>query len=149
MSIDVSFFETIPFSLPSTVMSMGEDDDLLVYYVSLSVPTPTLIPVKPPITLIPVKPLITQVYSRGLNPTVSSLTQADSTLDPISSDDLPIALCKGECQCVHPIFSFCSYNLLSSHFCSFIALLDSIALPTTVRETLSHPGWYSAMMEEM
>ena len=53
VSTDVEFFETTPFSLPSTIKSPGEDDDLLVYYVSLPVPTPAPIPVKP---------LITQVY---------------------------------------------------------------------------------------
>ena len=53
MSTDVEFFETTPFSLPYTVKSPGEDDDLLVYYVSLPVPTPAPIPVKP---------LISQVY---------------------------------------------------------------------------------------
>ena len=54
MSTDVVFFETTLFSLLSTVTSPGKDDDLLVYYVSLPVPTPAPIPVKPPIT---------QVYS--------------------------------------------------------------------------------------
>ena len=50
MSTDVAFFETTPFSLSSTVTSPGEDDDLLVYYISLLVPTPTPISVKPLIT---------------------------------------------------------------------------------------------------
>ena len=49
MSTDVAFFETTPFSLLSIVMSSGEDDDLLVYYVSLPVPTLAPIPVTPPI----------------------------------------------------------------------------------------------------
>ena len=43
VSTDVAFIETTPFSLPSTVTSPGEDDDLLVYYVSL--PVPTLAPI--------------------------------------------------------------------------------------------------------
>ena len=30
-----------------------------------------------------------------------------------------------------------------------IASLDSISLPNTVSEALSHPGWRSAMMDEM
>ena len=54
VSTDVAFFETTLFFVPSTVTIPGEDDDLLVYYVSLPIPTPTLILVKPPIT---------QVYS--------------------------------------------------------------------------------------
>ena len=55
VSTDVVFFETTLFSLPSIVTSPRKDNDLLVYYVSLPVPTPAPIPVKPPIT---------QVYSR-------------------------------------------------------------------------------------
>ena len=87
MSTDVAFFETTSFFLPSTVTSPGEDDDLLVYYVSLLVPTPALIPAKPPIT---------QVYFRRQNPQVSSPTPAASPLDPLFSDDLPIAIRKGK-----------------------------------------------------
>ena len=140
MSTDVAFFETTLSSLPSTVTSSREDDDLLVYYVSLPVPTPAPIHVKPSIT---------QVYSRRQNPPVSSPTPAASTFDPISNDDLPIALRKGKHQCVHQISSFCSYNHLSLHSCSFIASLDSISLLKTAREALSHPGWRRAIVEEM
>ena len=38
---------------------------------------------------------------------------------------------------------------MSSSSCFFIASLDSISFPNTVREALSHPGWRSAMMEGM
>ena len=38
---------------------------------------------------------------------------------------------------------------MSFSFYSFIASLDSISLPNTVREALSHPGWRSAMVDEM
>ena len=140
VSIDVAFFETTPFPLPFTVTSPGEDDDLLVYYVSLPAPTPAPIPVKPPIT---------QVYSRRQNPLVSSPTPVASPLDLVSSDDLPISLRIGKLQCLHPISSFYSYNHLSSHSYSFIASLDSISLPNTICEALSHLGWRSAMVEEM
>ena len=140
VSIDVAFFETTLFSLSSSITSRREDDDLLVYYVSLPVPTPSLIPVKPPIT---------QVYSRCQNPPVLSPTPTTSTLDPVSSDDLPIVLRKDKRQCVHPISSFCFYNHLSSHSYSFIASLDSISLPNNVREALSHPDGHSAMVEEI
>ena len=54
MSIDVTFFETTPFSLSSPVTSHREDDDLLVYTIVSPAPTPAPVPVKPPIT---------QVYS--------------------------------------------------------------------------------------
>ena len=50
VSTNVAFFETITFSLSSIVTNPREDDDLLVYYVSLPIPTPSLIPLKPPIT---------------------------------------------------------------------------------------------------
>ena len=55
--IKVTFFETTPFSLSSTLISQGEDDDLLVYTISSPTHTPTPAPV-------PIKPPITQVYSR-------------------------------------------------------------------------------------
>ena len=38
---------------------------------------------------------------------------------------------------------------MPSHSCSFIASLDSISLPHKVSEALAHPGWHSAMIEEM
>ena len=99
----------------------------------------------PPLT----KPPITQVYAQCLHPPVSSPPPVALTSDPILSDDLPIALQKVKRQCTHPISSFCSYNHLSSHSCSFIASLDSISLPNKVYEALAHLGWRSAMIEEM
>ena len=138
MSIDVTFFETTSFSLSSTIPSQGEDDDLLVY--TISSPTPAPILVKPPIT---------QVYSRRRNPPISSPTSAALSSDPIQNDDLLIALRKGKRQCAHPISSFVFYNHLSFSSCSFIASLDSISLPNTVREALSHPSWRSAIVDEM
>ena len=131
MFIDVAFFKTTPFSLSSTVTSPREDDDLLVYYVSLPVPAPAPIHVQPPIT---------QVYSRSQNPPVSRPTPTASILDLVSSDDLLIALRKGKRQCAHPISLLVSYNHLSSSYCSFIVSLDSIFLPNTIREALFQPG---------
>ena len=92
---------------------------------------------------------MTQVYTRRQNPAVSGPPSAASTSDPIPDDDLPIALRKGRCQCVHPISLFCTYNQLSSQSCSFIASLDFISLPNTFQEALSHSGWHSAMIKEM
>ena len=69
--------------------------------------------------------------------------------DPIQNDDLLIAFRKGKQQCAYPISSFVSYNHLLFSSCSFIASLDSISLPNNVREALSHPGWCSAMIDEM
>ena len=38
---------------------------------------------------------------------------------------------------------------MSSQSCSFIASLDSISLPNTFQEALSHPGCRNAMIKEM
>ena len=97
----------------------------------------------------PVKPLITQVYTRRQNPPVSGPPLDASASDPVPDDDLPIAFRKGRRQCVLPISSFCTYNQLSSQSSYFIASLDSISLPNTFKESLSHLGWRSAMIEEM
>ena len=58
MCIDVTFFDTTSFSLSSSVISQGEDDDLLVY--SIASPAP------PAATLAPIliEPPISQVYSQ-------------------------------------------------------------------------------------
>ena len=143
MSTDVTFFETTPFYLSSHVPSQWEDNDLLVYTITSPAPlAPTLAP-------IPVKPPIIQVYSRRQNPPASTPTPVASSSNPVQNDDLPIALHKGKRQCAHPISSFVSYNHLSSSSCSFTTSLDSISLPNTIREALSHPGWRSAVVEEM
>ena len=141
VSADVKFFENVPFSSPPTHTSQGEANDLLVYNIASPVAPPILAPVKPaPPIPAPVKPPITQIYTRCQNPPVSGPPPVASTLDSIPDDDLPIALCKGRRQCVHPISSFCTYNQLFSQSCSFIASLDSISLPNTFQEALSHPG---------
>ena len=140
MSIDVTFYEFTPFSLSSPVTSQGEGDDLLVCTISSPIPLAPLAPPDPTPTPIPIKPPITQVYSRRQNPLVSNPTSAASSSDPVQDDDLRIALRKGKRQCAHPISSFVSYNHLSSSSSSFIASFDSIFLPNTVCEVLSHPG---------
>ena len=146
VSSDVTFFKTAPFSFSSPITSQGEGDDLLVYTISSPVPPA---PPAPTPALAPIKPAITQVYSQRHNPPISSPTPAASSSDPVQNDNLLIALRKGKRQCAHPISSFVSYNHLSSSSCSLIASLDSISLPNTVREALSHPGWRSVMVDEM
>ena len=141
MSTDITFFKTTPFSLSYPVTSQGEDDGLLVY--TIASPTP-LAPTPAPV---PIKPSITQIYSRHQNPLASSPTPVASSSDLVQNDDIPIALRKGK----HHVLthSFVSYNHLLSSSCSFIASLDSISLPNTICEALSHPGWHSAMVKEM
>ena len=58
VSIDVAFFETTLFSLPSTVTSQGEEKDLFVYTLASSIVSLELAPVPAQ-----VKPPITQVYT--------------------------------------------------------------------------------------
>ena len=61
------------------------------------------------------------------------------SLDLETSDDLPIALCKGKRKCGHPISFFVSYNHLSSSTCSFIASSDSVSIPKIVHEAVRPP----------
>ena len=149
VSTDVAFFETTLFSLSSTIASQGKANDLLVYTVSLPVPTSAPTPIFTAPAPLPIKLPITQVYSWHQNPSVSSPTPTTSSSNPIQNDDLIIALRKGKRQCAYPISSFVSYNHLSFSSCSLIASLDSISFPNTICEPLSHPGWRSAMVEEM
>ena len=149
VSTDVTFFETTSFSLPSPITSQGEGDHLLVYIIASPIPPARLAPPNPTPAPVPVKPPITQVYSQCQNPPVSNPTPTASSSDPVQNDDLLIALRKCKCQCAHPISLFVSYNHLSTFSCSFIASLDSISLPNTVCEALSHPGWINAMVNEM
>ena len=96
VSTDVSFFETTPFSLSSTVTSQGEGDDLLIYTISLLVPTSALAPIFIAPAHVPVIPPITQVYSWRQNRSVSSPTPVASSSNPVQIDDLLIALRKGK-----------------------------------------------------
>ena len=137
----LTYFPSLLLFLVREGRSKGRvDDDLLVYTISSPSPSSAPIPIKPPIT---------QVYSRRQNPPVSSPTPAALSSDPIQNDNSLIALRKGKRQCAHPISSFVSYNHLSSSSCFFIASLDSISFPNTVREALSHLGWLSAMVDEI
>ena len=80
-------------------------------------------------------------------PTSSSPPPAASTADPVLDDDLPIALRKGVSVFIQfPHFAPITSCLLSP---AFIAFLDSILLPNTFQEALSHLGWRSVMRKEM
>ena len=122
------FFKLPRFPFLLLLLVRGEDDSL-VYFVSSPVPTLTPTPVKPPIS---------QVYFRHQNPPVLNPTPVASSLDPIHNNDIPITLRKGKRQCAHLIFSFVSYNHISSSSWSFVASLDSTTLPNTALEVLSH-----------
>ena len=93
MSIDVTFFETTPFSLSSPVTSQGEDDDLLVFTIASS--TPSASTLAPVLVKLAIRP-IAHVYSRRQNPLISSPTLTALSLDPVQNDDLLIDLRKGK-----------------------------------------------------
>ncbi|XP_057998524.1 uncharacterized protein LOC131177523 isoform X3 [Hevea brasiliensis] len=103
----------------------------------------------------PTRTPVVHVYSRGLKIPDSDPPPAISLGDPVphtdhdSDIDLPITLRKGKRSCTYPISSFVSYNQLSSCSRCFVTSLGSVPIPNTVGETLSHPGWYAAMKEEM
>ena len=139
VSVDVTFLENTPFSQDPFHTSQRENDDFLVY--TFASPAPTLIPAQ-------VKPPITQIYTRR-HPSVSSPLPAALTSDPILNDDLPIALRKGNVSVLiqFPPFAFmtvCHHNLVL-----LLHPWDSISLPNKVSEALAHPGWRSAMIEDM
>ncbi|XP_071900983.1 uncharacterized protein [Coffea arabica] len=135
-SLDVTFLENTPFTPSSSHSCQEKDDDLLIYTVTSSRSSPA-------------KPPITQVYSQRQKSPATCPEPVPSLLDPVSSDDLPIALRKGKRQCTYPVSSCVSYNHLPTSSCSFITSIDSISHPKTVHEALSHPGWRNAMIEEM
>ncbi|XP_057991842.1 retrovirus-related Pol polyprotein from transposon TNT 1-94 isoform X2 [Hevea brasiliensis] len=82
-------------------------------------------------------------------PPATSLGDPVPHTDHDSNLDLPIALRKDKRSCTYPIASFVSSNQLSSCSQCFVISLDSVPIPNTVGEALSHLGWCDAMKEEM
>nr|CAD1833850.1 unnamed protein product [Ananas comosus var. bracteatus] len=113
------------YVLTTQTLDKGEEDDLFVY---------TIRQVSSPATPIPapsatVRPSIVHVYSRRLATPDSDPSPASSSEDPVttltdlaSDSDLSIALRKGK---------------------------QSVSVPKSVVEALSHPGWRAALEEEM
>lgn len=50
---------------------------------------------------------------------------------------------------LYPIYTCLSYYRLSPTYSAFISSQSSVSIPKTTGETLSHPGWQQAMIEEM
>lgn len=154
VSRDITFFESRPFiASPSPSTSeMDSVEDFFIYTVSY----PTSIASSDP-----PRPLITYVYTHRDKPPQSNVVGPQSADPPVAISslpasalfdcnlDLPIALRKGKCNCTHPISSFVSYNHLSQSAHSFVTSLDSMTIPKTLDEALSHNGWRIAMEEEM
>ncbi|CAH9074829.1 unnamed protein product [Cuscuta epithymum] len=167
ISIDVSFHENTPFSSSKTDIH-EDNDEILIYTVTIPETTPSVTmsnvtdpDPRPPVHLVytrrhkaqdhspPVTPVITYPDTGPTSISCPEPVPASSDLVSTSDLDLPIALRKGTRSCTHPISSFVSYSQLSPASCSFVASIDSISVPKSVKEALSHPEWRHAMVEEM
>ena len=163
VSTDVVFSEDTSFFSSPTSSASEEDEEWLVYQVVNSRPTvgqssvvdsdASLAPSGPVVHIppAPAKPPIVQVYSRRPVTTDTCPAPAPSSSDPSSDLDLPISLRKGKrhCKSIYSIANFVSYDHLSSSSSVFVASIDSISSPKTIKETLNHPGWKNAMLEEI
>ncbi|OWM65682.1 hypothetical protein CDL15_Pgr017179 [Punica granatum] len=146
----------VPFSVPSTSTSPPETPET-------------------PSTSRPTEPRELITYQRRKNvphiesqqvervQVTSSERPEDSTPIPVAppaSDlplmsspelDLPIAHRKGTRSTAnpYPLYNFLSYSRLSPSYTAFLSSLDSVSIPRSVKEALSHPGWREAMIDEM
>lgn len=79
----------------------------------------------------------------------SVLVNSPSSDSSTSELDLPIAHRKGRYSTANtqPIYTSLSYSHISSPYTVFISSLDSVLIPKSVREALSHLGWEAAMKE--
>ncbi|KAL6313121.1 hypothetical protein AAG906_021652 [Vitis piasezkii] len=143
VSTDVVFSEDTPFyssppnseiTIPSTPTDSSEQPHVVVDILPTSA-----------------KPPIVQEYSRRQETKDTCPAPTSSLSDPPSDLDLSIGLRKGKRQCksVYSIANFVSYDYLSPSSSAFIASLDFVSIPKTVKEALNHPGWYNAMLEEI
>ena len=108
--------------------------------------------VRPSVTKLDPKALkFVQEYSKHQETKDTCPAPTSSLSDPPSDLDLPIGLRKGKRQCksIYSIANFVSYDHLSPSLSAFVASLDSVSIPKTVKEALNHPGWYNAMLEEI
>ena len=155
VSTDATFSEdTSFFSSPTSSESEEENEEWLVYQVVNSRPTVghssvvdfdaslahlgTVVDIPPS----PVKPPIVQVYSRRPVTTDTCPALAPSSFDPSSDLDLSISLRKSKqhCKSTYSIANFVSYDHLSSSSSVLVAFIDSISVPKTIIEGLTHPG---------
>ena len=161
VSSDVTFHETTSFFPMAPSSSPPDEDDHLLVYQVVHTPLPVQVPERPPIHYVYQRrtgesnvaipdcdPLISASSSDPEPPDEEKSVlpiESEHDISPAPSDELPIALRKGKRSCTYPISSYVSYNHLSHASKSFIASLDSITIPTTLHEALSHSCWRAAM----
>ncbi|KAL6313697.1 hypothetical protein AAG906_010115 [Vitis piasezkii] len=154
VSTDVVFSEDTPFYSSPSNSESEEGENWLIYQETIpSTPTDSSEQPHAVVDLLPApaKPPIVQEYSRHQETKDTCPAPTSSLSDPPSDLDLPIGLRKGKRQCksVYSIANFVSYDHLSPSSSAFVASLDSVSIPKTVKEALNHPGWYNAMLEEI
>ncbi|RVX05229.1 Retrovirus-related Pol polyprotein from transposon TNT 1-94 [Vitis vinifera] len=148
LSADVTFFEDSPFFSSSESLPIFE-------VLPLSYISPP-----PPFRCALLSSSVYRRRHRAITPSLFSAEVPDDsppvppispTLTLSSTDHLPIALRKSNrsTRNPHPIYNFLSYHQLSSSYFVFVSTLSSISLPKSTSETLSHPGWQQAMVDEM
>lgn len=151
VTADVSFLESTPY-----YVDRAEPPDLQS---SLFLPLPTpIVPVAKPTTPTPAAPPILRVYTkrpRDPPPPVSSdVPTSDPPCKPTTSsptEDLPIALRKGARTCTtrHPLDKVVAYSRIEPKYNAFLSALDSVTVPASISDALSHPGWREVMFLEM
>ncbi|KAK8954463.1 hypothetical protein KSP39_PZI002722 [Platanthera zijinensis] len=155
-SRDVTFHEEVPFFVSSSTtpdpptivqpvpvvptVSPPSSPPVLLTYTRRRAPTPAVTPISPSVP----DPLLLPVAGTSLEPSPST-----------TSDDLPIALRKGQRACVHssvtkhPLASVVSYQRFSPSYQVFVAAADSVRIPASTAEALLDSRWVRAMEEEM
>ena len=99
----------------------------------------------------PSVPSLDDVFARLLRISSTQTLPSDSIRILPVTDDLPIALRKGNRSTSnpHPIYNFLSYHQLSSTYSAFVSTISTVSLPKNTNEALSHTGWRQAMVDEM
>ncbi|XP_037491487.1 uncharacterized protein LOC105647932 [Jatropha curcas] len=114
-------------------------------------PIPELVPAPAPAFA---RPRFEHVYSRRRETLDSLPAPAASTEDPVhSTQPEPVPSTPQSDLDVQdldlPIRSSKSYDHLSSSSRCFVSNLNSVSIPKTIVQALSHPSWCAAMKEEM
>ncbi|KAJ9550546.1 hypothetical protein OSB04_014591 [Centaurea solstitialis] len=168
MVADVTFFDHQLYYLPTSQHGTNIDQVLPVPIPVLPVPIPH-VPTADNTSCPDVDPPPLQTYHRRPRSSVHTETAnvddtdpptetTDSSPSPVNppdsgptNDDLPIAQRKGKCSTSnpYPIYNYINYDRLSPIFSACVTGLASVPIPKTIKETLSHPGWPRAMVDEM
>ena len=106
-------------------------------------------------------PIVQPMQIHELEPTPGNkvITHTERSQEIVSDfhednePNLPIALRKGTKKCtqrpLYPLSHFMSYEKLSHNHKTFLTHLNTIAIPKTVSEALSHVEWRNAIKVEM